>query len=221
MPAMTSVPIRTTNGDSGSICKEFRMDKTCALQWSVEETRSASRRSSHLVTRYSSPNVVYLNPESEYPPINDEHGVATVWLEQETGIEEFDSRPRLSDLPLGTDQHYKYAVVPSDEAPLFWPHQLYEIASSMVRDVRRVVASTANLVQLSGYLRNCHEIPAPGTRNTGDTSTAVGYRARDGLTDDRHNNAICHSARYPTSSTTVQDRSVVSPPLTGTGNRLH
>jgi hypothetical protein len=80
----------------------------------------------------NSPNVMYLNLESEYPPIGDEPGVAAVCLEQITDIQEFDSRPRLSDMPLDTDGYYKDAIAPSDVAPLFWPHQLYDIASSII-----------------------------------------------------------------------------------------
>jgi hypothetical protein len=97
----------------------------------------------------NSPNVIYLNPESEYPPIGDEPGVAAIWLEQATGIQEFDSHPRLSNIPLDNNEHHKDAIAPSDEAPLFWPHQLYDIASSIIRDVRQAVASTANLIQTS------------------------------------------------------------------------
>jgi hypothetical protein len=94
-----------------------------------------------------SPNVIYLNPESEYPPIGNELAVDAIWLEQATGTQEFDSQLILSDMPLDPNEHYKNAVAPSDEALLFWPHQLYDIASSMIRDVQHVVASTANLIQ--------------------------------------------------------------------------
>jgi hypothetical protein len=68
-----------------------------------------------------SPNVVYLNPESEYLPIGNEQGVAALKLEQDqdTETDEFDSRPRLTDLLLGTDRHYSNAVASSDEAQFF------------------------------------------------------------------------------------------------------
>jgi hypothetical protein len=91
----------------------------------------------------NSPYVVYLNPESEYPPMFDEQGISSLWLEEN----EPDSRPQLSDLPLDIEQHYDNAIAPSDEAPLFWPHQLYDIAVSMVRDTRHVIATVANQIQ--------------------------------------------------------------------------
>jgi hypothetical protein len=85
----------------------------------LESTRSTSRDEVLQAIQSNSTNVVYLNPESEHPLIDMEQGVSALWFEQEAEADEFDSRPRLSDLQLGTDQQYNDAVAPSDEAPLF------------------------------------------------------------------------------------------------------
>jgi hypothetical protein len=73
-----------------------------------------------------------------------EQGVSALWMEQESETDKFDSSPRLSDLPLGTDQYSNDVVAPSDEAPLFW---LQRRLVNDFRDVRRVVATTANQIR--------------------------------------------------------------------------
>lgn len=98
-------------------------------------------------------NVIYLNPESDYPPIGDGYEVASLLLEENGdgnsiyGEAEADLRPLCSELPLDTEEYYQQSVAPSDEAPLFWPHQIYDIASSMIRDVRRTATMAAHRIQ--------------------------------------------------------------------------
>jgi hypothetical protein len=95
-----------------------------------------------------SPNVVYLNPESEYPPITTDQDISALWLEGDNAHAlETDLRPKITNMPLDVNGYYHNASAASNEAPLFWPHQIYNIAASMIRDVRYTIATTANQIQ--------------------------------------------------------------------------
>jgi hypothetical protein len=81
----------------------------------------------------NSPNVVYLNPESEYPPITTDQDISALWLEGDnTHTLETDLRSKITDLPFDANAYYHNASATSDEAPLFWQHQIYSIAASMI-----------------------------------------------------------------------------------------
>jgi hypothetical protein len=129
----------TANGQDTRIAMERRGNKIGV------ETFKPLRDDVVQAIQANSPYLVYLNPESEYPPMFDEQGISSLWLEEN----EHDSRPTLNDLRLDIDQHYDNAIAPSDEAPLFWLQQLWDVAVSMVRDARRVVATVTNQIQAS------------------------------------------------------------------------
>jgi hypothetical protein len=76
----------------------------------------------------NSPNVIYLNPESKYPPITTDQGISALWLEGDNAHAlETDLQPTITDMPLDVNGYYHNASAASDEAPLFWPHQIYNL----------------------------------------------------------------------------------------------
>jgi hypothetical protein len=135
----------TSNGQDTRIALERRGNKIGV------ETFKPLRDDVLQAIQTNSPYVVYLNPESEYPPMFDEQGISSIWLEENDP----DSRPKVSELPLDTNEYYDNAIAPSNEAPLFWPHQLYDVAVSLVRDTRRVVATVTNRLQTGHQIQDC------------------------------------------------------------------
>lgn len=76
----------------------------------------------------NSSNVMYLNPEESYTPATAD--VYALQLQHED--DEPDLRPRIQDLPLDVQATYENAAAPSDEAPLFWGHQIHEVLANKV-----------------------------------------------------------------------------------------
>lgn len=143
------------------------------------KTFKPSRDDVLLAIDANSPNIIYLNPEDNYPPIVNRQAISEIIseisLEEDYQCHESndndsapDLRPLKTELPLDTEEYYRYAVAPSDEAPFFWSHQIYNVASSLVRDVRRSIATTAQRMQYGPP--NTQECSYPGICSIGTKS---------------------------------------------------
>ena len=110
------------------------------------------------------PNVVFLNPESEYQ--------ATSPIGISSADCDTDHRPQTGDIPFCPDAMYHHAVAPNDEAALFWPHQIHQV--------------------LVGKAHVLDSAPAPGTPIAGDGNPGEhSYPAIFGInTSGRHHGPV-------------------------------